>query len=535
MTAARLRRALPFAVAGLLLFLAFALLHRHQLRADLVENGDLAANSLLVLEAKQGLLRTGNYSRVGFNHPGPAILYALAFGEWLFHDLLHVVRAPIAGQLLGQALYSTAWVLMLAALFARWHAGGAAARAWRAGIAGTAVFLALAARVDHNLLATIWFPDLYFLPFAVFFLASARLLAGRGDALLLLAWSLGTLVHGHAAFAAVCGLMLALLLALNALLARAGWVEARVLSAGFLRAHARRLGGVLAIGALFALPLLLETLARWPGPVADYVRVGRGGEPHAWVDAFRYVVQYWTGPRLLLPALAVGMAWALWLLSRRRPALSGAEATADAARLHDARVLLLALVVASVAVLAYARFGIDLLQETYVALFYQAAPIALVAWGAVALAGAWSAQGPPRMARAVPAAIAAVALLAAVPPMRHPVGNIADYHRDGIAQAWTQVSSQGQAPLVLELDSTADWGAVWTTTVGLQAHAARQPGAPRVCIGANWHILFTRRAACTDADRAAGRVLRVTAAPPAPDAPPALAAVGPVRFESETR
>ena len=34
------------------------------------ESGDFAANSLLIQEAKSFSLWVGNYSRVGFNHPG---------------------------------------------------------------------------------------------------------------------------------------------------------------------------------------------------------------------------------------------------------------------------------------------------------------------------------------------------------------------------------------------------------------------------------------------------------------------------------
>ena len=65
------------------------------------EVGDFAANSLLIQDAKRLHLAVGNYSRVGFNHPGPAILYVLAFGELIFHDWLHVVPAPRSGQLVA--------------------------------------------------------------------------------------------------------------------------------------------------------------------------------------------------------------------------------------------------------------------------------------------------------------------------------------------------------------------------------------------------------------------------------------------------
>src|SRR5688500_16653540 len=67
----------------------------------LYEGGDFAANSLLIQDAKSFDLLVGHYSRIGFNHPGPAILYFQALGEYVFYDLTHLVGAPFAGQLLS--------------------------------------------------------------------------------------------------------------------------------------------------------------------------------------------------------------------------------------------------------------------------------------------------------------------------------------------------------------------------------------------------------------------------------------------------
>jgi hypothetical protein len=44
------------------------------------EDSDFAANSIAVLQAKHFQLLTGNYSRLGFDHPGPAFLYRGASG-----------------------------------------------------------------------------------------------------------------------------------------------------------------------------------------------------------------------------------------------------------------------------------------------------------------------------------------------------------------------------------------------------------------------------------------------------------------------
>src|SRR4051794_20940272 len=48
-----------------------------------IEDSDYAANSILIDKARHFKLLVGNYSRVEFNHPGPALLYVQAIGQVL--------------------------------------------------------------------------------------------------------------------------------------------------------------------------------------------------------------------------------------------------------------------------------------------------------------------------------------------------------------------------------------------------------------------------------------------------------------------
>jgi hypothetical protein len=57
----------------------------------LYPSADPAANSILVVQAEHFTLLHGNYSREGFFHLGPAYLYLMAAGQWLFHDTTHLV------------------------------------------------------------------------------------------------------------------------------------------------------------------------------------------------------------------------------------------------------------------------------------------------------------------------------------------------------------------------------------------------------------------------------------------------------------
>src|ERR1700685_1518523 len=58
------------------------------------EAADEGANSILIEQARHFKLLVGNYSRLGFNHPGPAYLYVQAWGEEFWYDLLHAVPTP---------------------------------------------------------------------------------------------------------------------------------------------------------------------------------------------------------------------------------------------------------------------------------------------------------------------------------------------------------------------------------------------------------------------------------------------------------
>ena len=53
------------------LFALFLTINWHVISSATYEGTDFAANSLLIQDAKALNLLVGNYSRIGFNHPGP--------------------------------------------------------------------------------------------------------------------------------------------------------------------------------------------------------------------------------------------------------------------------------------------------------------------------------------------------------------------------------------------------------------------------------------------------------------------------------
>jgi hypothetical protein len=74
------------------------------------------------------------------------------------------------------------------------------------------------------------------------------------------------------------------------------------------------------------------------------------------------------------------------------------------------------------------------------------------------------------------------------------IGNYNDPEIGPLYESLKAIKPKGR--IVLDLDSSTDWGYVWSKTVGLAAYAKRQH-VDLFCINKNWHILFTEAARCT--------------------------------------
>ena len=102
-------------------FAALQIAHnRHLFAQPIHEEGDPATVSLLVMKAKRLELLHGHCSRLGFYHPGPGLIYALAGAEVVLHDLIGIVPAPHNAHMIGQLLLAAALILEVgAAVIAR--------------------------------------------------------------------------------------------------------------------------------------------------------------------------------------------------------------------------------------------------------------------------------------------------------------------------------------------------------------------------------------------------------------------------------
>lgn len=498
---------LPAILLFLLLFVLMAWTSWPQIMAVNVEIGDFAANSVLIQDAKSLHLIYGNYSRVGFNHPGPAILYVLAAGELVFHDWLRLVPSPLSGQLLAVTLYNAAWITVVFALMRRIAGSTAAA------VLFVSVFLLAAALCDWRVFDGMWFPHLYFFPFAVLLLAASRLLYGRTDMLVALGVATGFLINGHVSFVAIIGIMLVVMVTANYLLSRRHSETPRIASKQWFRSNGRVLlvfGGIV---LLFLVPFIIANLIDRPTPVQQYLRFGRGNKGNTAMQALTYVGVYWGQGAALVSGLALAV-------------LNYFGSAAVGGRVGQlGKSLTAVFLAASVAVLYYAKAGVDMLDQTYIALFYYNVPC-MVASAAVLfcyLIWQW------RHKHVAATVLVLLCGLGVYQKIKTPPEYIAHYRQPAVQEAYEALVKlrPAQGRIVLDLENGPGWGDLWVHMTGITAYAKRK-GDDLFCINEQWHISFSKPVRCRSEELASPAHFRVTNSGPADKVgvPPVYSAMG---------
>lgn len=473
---------------GLLLLLLIR--NRALFTAAIDERGDFAANSIIVDRARHFELLVGNYSRLGFAHPGPAYFYVQAFGEWFAHDLLGLVPSEWNGQALAMLALAAAFLAGTLAIIRAWSASPLPAAA-----AGAAALAYLS--FHGHVVASMWMPYAYAPAFLLLLAAAASVAAGRAGHLWALAAAGGFLVHGHAEF-----LFFVPLLA-GAALAALWWRHRRALPI-----TARRRDWLLfaAVIALFLLPIVVNLVVHWPGEFARYFGYGGGSGGHGADAILKYTLSFWPDPPLVGGLLLIALVAAVPLLARRNTFMRAATAFAVGATLLFA---------------VYAAIGIDDLSQAYVGFFSLAVPLLLITLLGAAIAERLSDRpgrvsggmaGPLLKHGPVPPLTALALVIAVVLAARSP---LLVSPRDAeptlpAAVAAVRVYAAGR-PVALDLDHDA-----WPAMTGLVIGAERR--GVRVCVrDPKWRFLVTQDYLCTPAERAQGAPATLhagTAAPP---------------------
>lgn len=344
--------------AASFLFVAGALLWRNRgvFFVPLYELGDAAANSLLIGEAKSFDLLVGHYSRVGFNHPGPAVLYLQAAGEALFTDALGLTPAAHNGQVVAVMLFHAAVIAAAIGIVHTWCGR------WTVATAGLGCLLGWYTAHEFSL-AGPWIPVFVIAPFLLLLVASASVAAGRASHLWLLAAAGGLLVHAHVAFTLFVSVLGAGAVLAWTVTERAGPLE-------LVRRNPRAWAAAGLVVTAFLAPIALNTVLNWPGEIPKYLSFSETGTPASptIAQAVVYTRQFWieSGPLVnVVPVLliAAAMAAAWWAPAGLRRPLG---------------LLTAASVLGEGLVVLYALVGIDDLNQAYIAQFAWSLPAALL-------------------------------------------------------------------------------------------------------------------------------------------------------------
>jgi hypothetical protein len=333
--------------------------------------GDGAANSILVNQAVHFDLLMGNYSRVGFHHPGPGFLYILSFGQDVFFSWLHVVPAPYNGQLLAVFFLNSAMLGGTSWVIAR-HVGS-----WSIALLALVPVLLLMGSTQQW--ASAWMPYLYVAPFLLAVVAGVSVAVGALQDLPFFSFAAALLVHGHIAFVGIMGVYTVLVLA--ALLLSRRWRQLRV-HIGEVKRHVVASGVIV---LLFALPIAVALVRRWPGDFGQYSQYVADGRKHhhSLGAALSFVGLFWPASLLGVAGLAASGVGAFSLAVRdsclrRRVFVLG---------------LLAAVVVVTLELIVYAARGIDRLDALptgYEGYFYYCVPPLLVVALVTEVGGRWA-------------------------------------------------------------------------------------------------------------------------------------------------
>jgi hypothetical protein len=442
--------------------------------ASFYEQGDAGANSILIQQAMHGTLLIGNYSREGFNHPGPAYMYVQAAGQWLFLYALHLVPTAWNAHVLAVFALNSSFVAMITGVVYGWT------RSLRGAAVCLAVVLGFAA-TQPSILSLDWMPWMYVPAYITFLVAAASVAAGGSRDLWILTLAGWFLIHGHASFLFFVPVILA------AVLATVAWQHGiRESLRAFSRA--RVWVPVAVISAAFVLPIAVNLALHWPGDFGkyfSYTSSSRAGG-HGLGQIVRYALWFWWQG---------GHTWAAALV----PVVSYAVAVAAVGWLSRGAVrrflaaLLAVNVVSTLAFACYAAVGIDSLSHYYIGYFYFSAPIITLL--VIALAVVHAPPAPVGALLAVGAAVLGVAAFAAAPATA-----VSTEDTDAaLPHAVQAVAAQAHGKtIVIGFNHNA-----WIDVTGFLVQAERT--GVRACVqDPAWTFMMSKQFICTSGQIAAG-------------------------------
>ncbi len=442
-----------------------------------LEDGDDAANSILIDKSMAGEWFLGHYSRLGFYHPGPFFLYVLGVGEFLFYNVFHLTPTPFNGHLLAAMILNAAVIGICTSVVGA-RLKNPLASLWTAALLLTLVLL------DPSPLVTAWHPHMVVLPFALLLIATASTISGRTDHLPIAVLALGILVHGHASFVVICGI---LFLFVGVFIG----VQIRRKKIAFER---RTLIISAAVAALFLLPIVLNTLLHWPGEIPLYISSPNKPalQTRTLWDVASYMGQFWhtTSPLMAVFALLVVVGAVVAVFLAKQP-LRGFLA-----------MLLVLCALATVITFGYVWKGVDNLELTYLAEFYYVVPLLVLL---IAVLGFTSLLDRWRWVAIAVALLGGVVVMWIIVASPHAQSGYRGISQASRVEQLINERVPGDSEVVMEFDTQS-----WPIAAGIVEQLRRDGRAVCVDAGSQFRTTFTESLMCTKAEIANGTKVKIT-------------------------
>ncbi|CAN5440475.1 hypothetical protein BH10ACT3_BH10ACT3_00850 [soil metagenome] len=315
--------------------------------------------------------------------------------------------------------------------------------------------------------ASTWMPHTYIAPFLLLTVAVAAVAAARWNALWMLVFAGGLLVHGHVSF--VLFVTVSSVFAIGC-----GWWLGRRRDSPGPRLR-RDIVPALGVLAVFVAPMIANLIVDWPGPYGDYLKFStdRTDFPDRSLgDVVQFVFRYWTGGSAWWgAAIAASAAVTVILWHRQRREFRVFVATLSGAIVLETFLLAF-----------YGYRGVDLLGEIYVGFFAFSGPALVLALGMMSVVGATVRVLATTLAR-LGLVAAAVVVLAS--------GQFTNPYRGWLNM--DQVADQVEAPLVRVDFATGGWP--WG--VGL-VEELRRRDVPVCVVNPVWDLVVTDELVCDD-------------------------------------
>lgn len=346
-----------------LIFFIILIVHNFHLFTTLIfEGGDFAANSILINLAKQFQLYVGNYSRIGFNHPGPVFLYIQAIFEVILFDSFHLVPTPFNAHIIS-IMFLNSFLLAISCYICLDLLKSITK------VLSIIAVLLFYFTINPVFLNSTWMPYAYFIPFFTFILSASAVASKRSFFLWSLILTGGILIHGHVSFI----LITVPIMAVSVLLYISSYqYDIKT----FIKDNQLIILASLSLILLFALPILINTIINYPGEFGKYLQYSSNSiqQTPDIKSVLSFFIQFWAIDDIWSINIHNGVIYLLFIMIGTTSIFH--TQTDDEIKLFTKNFMLIS-ITASFTFLIYIVKGIDSLTQNnhYTGLFFYAIPV----------------------------------------------------------------------------------------------------------------------------------------------------------------